>query len=516
MPALRGVEFERLKPYLRASANEHPNFSDKIKFISRINRVIPCSSKFVLDTHFSQFCYENNKLLSEVKVMQNFMHQTKESLLLQTDMYVPAAQNYEAAYSQLKKFEECQLDVDIERWDDAWKAFKRLYGHIFAETEIMPLENVLPFLDLSKSAGSLYNCKKKEYVESEKFSDYAVYYEEMSKIESPFVLTSSALKDELRQIEKVKLNKTRQIFPCSVNHFLLGAQLFYNQSARLKAHRRNIPMKIGLSRFGSEWNATMQPFKTRSGSCDGVGWDRKFIAKALMQIGEFRYKMLAGKYRTAENRNRIMNWYNQILEKFVMMPDGHIFLVEGGQTSGNYLTLDDNSVYHELQNLTAFLNITQIPIDHEDFNYHYSKWQHIVVGDDILFNVPVEHDVFMFWKNKFLQNDSLGRYVDLEELRFCGQAMKEFRGKIVPVAERNRMISSLFWCKKTCANMFESLIRALQLRTHAFFVPEVVEIIEAYYDWCMKKGSFNKSEMEVIAASYMSHKSIIKLYLSDE
>lgn len=444
-----------------------------------------------------------------------------ESLRKDEELYMPARQNFDALLAQVAKFDQNKDFVLPDRWKDTVEMFKMRYDPIMSGTFLAD-DSSRSLLDLSKSCGPVF--RMAGYETKQSFEDdpsalglFEQYWRELAEVGGGWTLCGSNLKDELRPVSKITENKTRQIFPCSILHFYAGVRLFYGQSNRLKQARKLQSIKVGLSRFGSEYSELIGKFFGKNvGACDGSGWDRVFPWFIHLTLGDLRFSWLCPSDQTTDNYMRILNWYLNVQYKYILLSNGDILIVTRGQTSGNYLTLDDNSLYHELQFMNIFLRMTNIDINDPYLFRKYDRdWFHVVLGDDSMFTAPVEFDAFMRLYNEFLDHEDFGAWQDVLDTAFCCQQPIRYRNGFVATPSRLRTISSMFWKRKGLSRS-EGIIRILQLRVHGYFLKDVRELVDKFYSYVIENEGLSDIEMDQIAGSFLTHEDIIRLYTGVE
>lgn len=454
------------------------------------------------------------------KLNRYFNSPKNESLGTDSEVYAPAQQNFSAPYKQVGKFlHGKKMNVIDSIWKQASKMVDRILSPIMSDSRIKSLEEVCVEMDLSKSCGPLENINfksKRDYIESvigQKI--YSDYWTELAGIGGSKTIWGGCNKDEIRDIERVLQNKTRLMFPASVNHTLAGAQLLQDQNQRLREHRSKIPIKIGLSRYGPEMDECIRSLGDLKhvATADGNGWDSLFYEEAMWTLCELRWSWLQDKDKTFENKMRLCNWYANKINKFIVLPDRTIVNILGGEGSGTYTTIDDNSIYHLLQ----FCYIWIMLKNNEDEEEFLEKWKILITGDDALFNLDVPFDEFLELYDKFLPHEHHGKFEDLSNVSFCAQKFTEVNGKYVCVPNKERCLNALFW--KTKNNQLHELVmKVCAIRLHGYFIPEVRSICDEYYTFLMDKFRpiMTAQELKICRNSYLTDHQTEKIYFGYE
>lgn len=252
-----------------------------------------------------------------------------------------------------------------------------------------------------------------------------------------------------------------------------------------------------------------------SGSADGKKWDKMFDPDIHADIARIRFRMLRKEDQTMDNYYRVINWYSSVQFKYCVLPNGEIWKVGRGQTSGNFLTLDDNSFCHELHFICVFLKHAP-SLSFDELALSYGKfWKHIILGDDILFQTPLKFEVFIKDFDLFLEHETTGGYSDFSVNRFCGQYIVPYRGTYVAVPDRYKMISSLCWTKRKLSRV-QKLVRLLQIRLHSYFIPELTSFISSYVADFLSRHTLSEEELAFLRCNTLEDSQIEKLYTGFE
>lgn len=479
-------------------------------------------SSLSYDPDIIEFMKDNDfegkdKLLDIKRNLDKFKNKEKESLGTDSKYYLPAQQNFNCSWKQIEKFlkpKDNKLDKKI--WKRAEKMLYNRFKTTMARTKIRSMDEILIDMTTNKSAGPLYRKdfkNKQEYIDSEFGKQtFNTYWDELSQLGNKFTLWGACNKDEIRDSDRVLQNKTRLMFPASPNHTFAGARLFQDQNDRLRKNREDIPIKIGLSRYGPEIHDCILNLENleRIGSSDGVGWDSNFKREAFLSIAKCRYKWLRLEDQTIENKIRIANWYGNKIEKYLCMPDGNIVIVEEGEGSGTYTTIDDNSFYHYLMYCYIWIE-TQ---DNDDWEEMERIWKFIITGDDTLFNNQnISYLEFMEKYDQFLQHEHNGQYEKIENVTFCGQKFKMINGRWICIPNSNRVLNSFFWSRKDI-KIEEKMMKVCALRLHCYYDKYTRRICEKYYTFLFDKyySKLNANEKKIAYGGFLSKKQVRELY----
>jgi hypothetical protein len=221
----------------------------------------------------------------------------------------------------------------------------------------------------------------------------------------PPTYLSVVLKDERRDIDRVKAGKTRAIYVMPVHILIIEEILCRDFNDSLVAHWESIGHTCGYNHYGGDWNriiSTLAKFKYFTAD-DVSGFDGSTQNFHLQSCNRIRNAF----YVNEHSKTTLTNLYNNcLIRAYFVSRNGIVLEKESGQISGNLNTLTDNSIIRK------------------NCQYYYvlsrkiSSWVGFVLGDDAIIatNSKIDFDDY----SKVMSN--LGYTVTLE---YEGQLAEE-------------------------------------------------------------------------------------------
>lgn len=202
-----------------------------------------------------------------------------------------------------------------------------------------------------------------------------------------------------------KLGKTRAFINMSIYSYVAGKALFSESNELLSmyaktrsifpermhgAHCCGIPAQHGGF---DKILAHMETFQ-RMTSFDARHWDGSMLSYYLSKVAWLRWQFFSERYRTMDNWYRLCNLVSDDCYSYLMCPDGTVRIKSGGQPSGRFTTLSDNSLIGEMLFIAVFLLLNRsdgnIMTDDSFYQMYISGTFALTMGDDLMFadNLP--------------------------------------------------------------------------------------------------------------------------------
>lgn len=159
---------------------------------------------------------------------------------------------------------------------------------------------------------------------------------------APWYLWSTALKDELTSMKKAVSKDTRLFFVSPLEHYLASIMEFGATTEALYASAGTHPVLVGLSKGYGLWiDVVFKQLGPKNLSVDASKYDTSIIAYLIYCAAEMFVKR-------APNRRVAHQLILEALYALVVDSAGRVFMKEGGNPSGGYLTLVLNCVVQVL------------------------------------------------------------------------------------------------------------------------------------------------------------------------
>jgi len=165
--------------------------------------------------------------------------------------------------------------------------------------------------------------------------------------EYPRTIFTGFSKDELRENEKVRQKKTRNVVSSEIILVLAACSLFWEQNERIHSMCYNRPVSVGTSILYRGWHNTITNLKIMIdhivNSRDYKEWDARCHARLFDLVKRVRLAWLRADAKQTKLANAI---YEEIVNAYIVGPRGEVYVKRNSQVSGSPLTADDNSLIH--------------------------------------------------------------------------------------------------------------------------------------------------------------------------
>jgi hypothetical protein len=388
-----------------------------------------------------------------------------ENNIAPTDTWGLPCPNAEAAYKSLAKYAKGVPKMNQDEVEDmnlAWSWTARHFGLYMSDARVISLEEAIPHLDMSTSTGCPFNQlypKKKELFEND--PDILVWLEDdwvrLGSDPDWTCIATNSLKEELRTKEKIGLNSIRTFTSMPVDATVHGTRLFVDMNEKMYESHLKTASAVGMSPYDGNWDVLYKKLNVfKNGyALDEKEYDSSLRAYMMWGCAQFRWKMLAEEYKTSVNLLRVRTYYRNLINTLILTPEGIVIQKKTGNPSGSCNTITDNTLI--LYTLLAYAWIRTSDnhdlCTYEAFEYLTSK---ALVGDDNTWTVDDEAHVFYnarsviaVWKTLGITTttDSLEAR-PAEELDFLSAKFLYMDGVMVPLYERDKILSSLMFSPK--------------------------------------------------------------------
>lgn len=359
--------------------------------------------------------------------------------------------------------------------------------------------------DLKSSPGFPWNLywQDKSLLKDRRFRTYfEKFLSDLQHGAFRIALFMCVVKEELKPLEKILMNKVRVFTSAPLELTLLGYYLFADQNDRLlTACKRGLKMKepipcaIGWNKFNGNWDKFYRQLNrdgfTKGYAFDISEWDSGCTPFLFKQVYSLRWKSML--MRDSETFNVFSAYLKNVVDTVVVMDDGDVVQKHTGNCSGQVNTITDNSLM-----LTWVWFYIYLLLKPSTFKSTYADFRRVIAlfvcGDDSILSVS---DAIVSWFRPnaialvFQQLGMKFKFASINpepihELDFCSMRFSLFDGIWVPIPDTAKVISSLV-CKNRTDSLRTLLLRALALRLEAFFNFEAREVIDNFIAWCINQ-----------------------------
>lgn len=381
------------------------------------------------------------------------------------ETYVPAGNNMQIPHSRINFYEIPRPSSwNPLRFKAAEYALREIILPHCSNTSVLPVEEILDVMDLSKSNGLIWSQKVRDIegkptkkILFDTYPDLLPYWwEQAAEGKYPLTMQSSHLKQEL-------LLKTKARAMKGDHQVSVGTRLFIpNDPLNLAVHQ-------GVSNM---FNKLMYHEATYPATMSALGWC-KFYGNANRLFLDLPEYVIMGDlsqqdsslnpallwssaetirlswkvtHDTTGNRRRLAAVYANIIYPMVCLPDGSVYKKRRGNCSGQLRTSGDNTYSTCLIVCYDLLKNGYNPLD------HLNSFLAIVNGDDSYVNP--DFTTVESLRKSFGDFGQIfkGEYLRKEESSFCSHVwttLKDSNGydKHVMVLPRERITCALLWSK---------------------------------------------------------------------
>jgi len=313
----------------------------------------------------------------------------------------------DAGYKSFFKYNKRQPEYCPDKWATSLEWAKRHFWPAMRYSSVLSESDVINELELGSSCGFPWSRKyfsKRSFLSSPDVRAVSDYWDGMLT-GSSLPLWSCAQKRELREIEKVKLQKHRTFTASPVEFTVASNRLCLDMNNKLYDSGLLTWSFVGNSKFYRGWHNLYSKLsdggrkENNAYELDESEYDSSIFANALWDMVDFRFSMFQNSDQTAENLQRLEHIYDHIINSYVVMEDGHIFRKFTGNPSGSVNTIVDNTVVLFRLFVYAWLQFCDDYDIETDYNHLLDNVTAALNGDDNTYTVT---DAFVAFSPPFI------------------------------------------------------------------------------------------------------------------
>lgn len=357
--------------------------------------------------------------------------------------YANSLPNPEASTKAIKKYDHPFLEEPPDRvaFD---KALVYLREDMRLRGKMLDHDAVINAMDFSTSPGFPWVERfptKGDFVEdSTALMILKQYWRDFHTYSEPTFCVASALKEELRTLDKIYDNKIRQIAAFPIEAVYTFNRYFLDQNNKLYARHTQGPHAVGFSIFDGGWNNIYQKLaKFDQGfELDISSQDANFAPFMSDAICEWRVDgvtQFSGEFTPEVHRARMRQLYRENQHSMLVTPEGLLIEKVGGNNSGQPNTIVDNTAEAYLA-----LSYAAIRMGYKKTEFHASV-SFIILGDNVTITVHPDHRSNFSPENVSKYYQELGLPVkcsawrSVEKLTFISHRFVMLRGVALPLPE---------------------------------------------------------------------------------
>jgi len=370
--------------------------------------------------------------------------------------------NVEAAYISLAKYAKDIPALDTQQTEAlnvAMQWCERHFGPYMQNSRVKTQEEVVTNLDLSTSPGfpwtRKYAKKRAMFDNWEGYSQYMADDWERLRDRKYVAVFGNSLKEEIRPRVKIDANSMRTFTAGPVEMTIHGNRLFEDMNQKFYASHLQTASVVGFTPFKGGWDLLYRKLRKHPNgfALDESQYDSSLRAFLMWGCGQFRWNMLRVEDQTPENKERLLNYYSNLINTVVLTSDGVFVRKIGGNPSGSVNTITDNTLI--LFMLLAYGWIMCVPEELLSYECFMMETSLALCGDDNTWSVShlalphfnAERLIAVWAKIGITTTTDSLVPRPVEELDFLSAFTVFVDGIAVPLYSREKILTSLLYSR---------------------------------------------------------------------
>jgi len=302
-------------------------FAPYMMYLGRVTRFTPYKTKYTINPYFEQWVS-----LNDIKFNID---------------YIMTPLNSPALEKSILKYNRPQPVPELKQWNVALDWTERHFRRWLSSSRVESEEKILQEFDKSKSAGFPWNLSfknKKAFLAVPANIEYLRKYWNSLHTADPFdSFWVASLKKEMRDIDKVRLNKIRSFTASSVEHVYATNRLCWDMNNKFYSTANKHWSFVGATKFYAGWDNLYKRLNRLPNAfeLDESSFDASLFRDAMMGQLYLRKKFTN---MTADEARKLDEVYRQIVDSNLVMDNGQVFTKETGNPSGSANTIVDNTM----------------------------------------------------------------------------------------------------------------------------------------------------------------------------
>lgn len=242
---------------------------------------------------------------------------------------------------------------------------------------------------------------------------------------------------DILKAEKAK-TRCRLITGAPVDLAVLGSRLYEDQNDKFTSIHTHFHSQLGMSKFHRGWHRLAEKFRGRRKivEADAKQWDSGMRGRLLAAIYRMRWNALRPEDRTWANLARHELYKRELINSIVLLQDGSLWAVNGGNKSGSVNTAHDNTLGHIIICMYSWLMCG---------GSIRAFWEHVfsLYGDDFL-SADLPDDFFIYYRQTGIKlpPENVKVHDRLEDASFLSQSFRQCDGAWVAVPDHTKTLWS--------------------------------------------------------------------------
>lgn len=454
-----------------------------MKFMGQVLRFTPMKDTARRDQYFHEF--------------------VKSKAIQYTEKYKMAMPNRAAMTKSISKYNRAQpTELNQRAWQIAcdW-TYKHFSPHM-GSARIVDHDKARRDLDRTTSPGypwSRFWGNKGQFLDSEEAPKIERMFWDSLSTEHPLQsFWTASLKRELRPVEKLAENKIRTFTASPTELSIATTRMCLDCNEKFYESNNKTWSFVGGSKYYQGFDRLYRRLDKHPNAfeLDESSFDASLFRKAMESVRDLRWEFYHDVEKTPENKRRLWNIYDQIINSIIVLDNGEVFQKNTGNPSGSANTIVDNTLILFMLFAYAFIMIMLERKETEKyatFEYFMTLVEAALNGDDNTFTVAdeiVEYfnatSVSRIWTLIGVETKSPNfNPRKLSECEFLSHGFIQYNKMWLPICERDKALCSLMWGSEVDDVRF-TLLRAYALRIETWPDEQARKDIMLFIDWLRK------------------------------
>lgn len=408
--------------------------------------------------------------------------------------------NEEAAYKSLSKYGKDMPSMTkdkVAQMNKAWEWTYRHFAPYMQNSEVRTYQQVKEKLDMKTSCGAPFNFlykTKKELFENDKEIDQWFEEDWNNMNEDWTCLCTNSLKEEIRPIEKVKMNKIRTFTAMAADMTVQGNRLFADMNEKMNDSWLRSSSTVGWSPFQGNWNRMIKKLKKHPNgyALDESEYDSSLRSYMMWGCAWLRWRMLRKEDQTLQNLMRLKVIYRNLVSTIVLSPTGVLVMKLTGNPSGSPNTINDNTLI--LYTLMAYAWMDNCPSEDANLADFEAETAKCLCGDDNTWTVSDyghrfynAYTVIDTWKTLGVTTTTdCMEAREADELDYLSAHTVYIGNIAVPIYDHTKILTSLLYSKKEKQSPIQALDRVNGMYIGGYTNPWCRQILSQYRNWLIE------------------------------
>lgn len=295
-------------------------------------------------------------------------------------------------------------------------------------------------------------------------------------------------KAEMRKLKKIEADEFRTYTAASWTNTAAGIALFGTMLDSFYESYDVTWSYVGGSPFFGNWDKLYHRLNKHPNAyeCDETNFDATVHPCFIEAIRDVFITKIDARDLTEAVRNMVNNLFGSIVSGLIICPNGDLFFKGQGNPSGSFMTIVTNTMTVFMLFCCAWLELA--PVDLRNYESLMALVECAIVGDDNLWTASNEvrdwfnvRTVVAVWLRYGVKAKLEAMHENsLFALQFVSNGFIEVKGKMFPVANAGKAISSMLRHSNAHLGVKWSFIKACALRITTYFSHECRDLFKDY------------------------------------